>query len=166
MSQQEELPWMFVAKSLIGTKENPGKRSNNPNILQWAALAEIPGYTDDDIPWCGLFVAHCLVEAGVEYVKDPLWARNWVHFGKKLDQPAYGAIMVFQRPSGGHVAFYTGEDDDHYFVLGGNQSDQVNITKIAKNRLLGIAWPTRFLARLGTTATQTAGDYDESKDEA
>jgi len=33
---------------------------------------------------------------------------------------------------------YVGEDDEAYHVLGGNQSDQVMIKRIAKSRLLGV----------------------------
>jgi uncharacterized protein (TIGR02594 family) len=162
----QELPWMLVAKSLIGTKENPAKNSSNPSIIKWAALAEIPGYTNDDIPWCGLFVAHCFVECGVDYVDKPLWARNWAKFGDKLDDPAYGAVMTFTRGSGGHVGFHTGETANHYLILGGNQSNAVNISKIEKSRLLSINWPTRFIGRLDDdTGTDLDGNYPLSEDE-
>ena len=49
-----------------------------------------------------------------------------------------GDVLVFSRNGGGHVGFYVGEDTTHYHVLGGNQSDSVNIARIAKNRLFGI----------------------------
>ena len=56
-----------------------------------------------------------------------------------------GAITVFWRgsPDGwsGHVGFYAGEDKDAYHVLGGNQSDMVNVTRVAKSRLLQFRWP-------------------------
>lgn len=44
----------------------------------------------------------------------------------------------------GHVGFAVGQDKDYYHVLGGNQSDQVNITKIAKSRCVGIRWPSDY----------------------
>lgn len=49
-----------------------------------------------------------------------------------------GDILVFKRDGGGHVGFYVAEDKDYYHVLGGNQSDSVNITRIAKYRCVGI----------------------------
>lgn len=165
MQEQVEIPWMLVAKELLGTKENPAKRSNNPDILEWARLAEIPGYTSDDIPWCGLFVAHCLVECGVEYVEKPLWALNWAKFDQKLDEPTYGSIMSFKRNGGGHVGFYVGEDEDHYHILGGNQSNAVTIAKIEKSRFVSANWPTRMIARLGE-GEEVAGDFDKSTNEA
>lgn len=46
------------------------------------------------------------------------------------------------RQSGlGHVGFYAGEDAGAFCVLGGNQSDQVSLAWIAKNRLVGARWP-------------------------
>lgn len=46
-----------------------------------------------------------------------------------------GTGLVFTRNGGGHVALYIGEDDGAYHCLGGNQSDAVTITRIAKSRL-------------------------------
>jgi hypothetical protein len=48
-----------------------------------------------------------------------------------------GDVLVFKRGAGGHVGFYVGETEGTYAVLGGNQSDQVCITHILKERLLG-----------------------------
>ena len=50
----------------------------------------------------------------------------------------------------GHVALYWAEDEDHYHILGGNQSDAVSITKIAKSRFLGARWPALVMP-LGLT---------------
>lgn len=162
----QELPWMVVAKSLIGTKENPAKNSSNPAIIKWAAMAEIPGYTNDEIPWCGLFVAHCFVECGVDYVDKPMWARNWAKFDDQLADPIYGAVMTFIRNGGGHVGFYVGEDEDHFLILGGNQSNEVNISKIEKSRLLSINWPRRFIGRLDdSSGASVDGNYPLSDDE-
>ena len=56
-------------------------------------------------------------------------------------QPITGAVLIFERNSGGHVGFAVGQDDTHFYVLGGNQSDAVTITRVAKSRLLGARWP-------------------------
>lgn len=139
-------PWMDTAESLIGTKEKPGT-SNNPEIIEWAKA--IGGwvanyYTKDEIPWCGLFVAHCFEQHGIAIPKNPLSALEYSKTGESLDEPSYGAVMVFTRKGGGHVGFYIGEDEDAYHILGGNQSDMVNVTRIAKNRLSAIRWPSEY----------------------
>jgi uncharacterized protein (TIGR02594 family) len=136
--------WYEEARRLIGTKEIAGKASN-PKILQWAGKLGIP-YKGDDIPWCGLFTAHCVGSTlpGEALPKNPLLARNWTKFGAKC-KPVLGSILVFWRgsknASTGHVGFYFGEDDDAFHVLGGNQSDQVNVARVARNRLLDARQP-------------------------
>lgn len=136
--------WFEEAKRLLGTREKPGPASNH-TILQWAKDTGI-AYQGDDIPWCGLFVAHCIASTLTEepLPKIPLLARAWLKFGVK-SQPGEGAILVFWRGSKtaatGHVGFYKGEDATAYHVLGGNQSDSVSIARIAKDRLLEARWP-------------------------
>lgn len=143
----DRLPWLDTAISLLSTKEVPGS-GNNPKIIQWAK--DIGGwvasfYKEDSIPWCGLFVGHCMQANGIVPPPDMLSALAWNKYGMKLDEPMYGCIMVFGRNGGGHVGFAVSQDDNTYHVLGGNQSDNVTITRIAKNRLVGARWPEYYL---------------------
>lgn len=136
------IKWLDVAKTFLGTKEVPGKKSN-PKIMQWAA--NLGGwiksfYKDDSIPWCGLFVANCMNAAGYKPVAAALSALAWNEFGIPT-QPRLGAVMVFKRTGGGHVGFYVSEDDTTYHILGGNQSDAVTITRVEKKRFVGARWP-------------------------
>lgn len=118
-----------------GVKELAGAASS-PTIMGWAAEVGLQAtYTADSVPWCGLFAAVVCKRAGKEVVKDPLWALNWAKFGVEAGQPSLGDILVFVRDGGGHVGFYIGESATHYYVLGGNTSDQVMIAKIEKKRL-------------------------------
>jgi uncharacterized protein (TIGR02594 family) len=139
------LVWFEEARRQFGTKEKAGEFSN-PKILDWAEDLDI-AYGNDAIPWCGLFVAHCVGSTLTTepLPTNPLGARNWAKFGTATE-PRRGAVMVFWRVSRasfqGHVAFYAGEDDKAYHVLGGNQSDSVSIARIAKDRLLAARWPT------------------------
>ena len=125
--------------ALYGTLERAGTASN-PEILAWASECGIP-YGSDDIPWCGLYAAVVVKRAGWDVVKSPLWARSWVNFGTKSPEAGLGDVLVFSRDGGGHVGFYVAEDTDFYHVLGGNQSDAVNIIRIRKNRLLDARRP-------------------------
>ena len=139
------IPWIDTAYRLIGTQEKPGMGSNEA-ILGWAEDLEITSYNDDDIPWCGLFMAHCMGSQLPEEVlpNNPLGARNWKKFGYEVS-PRFGAVMVFWRgsPGGwkGHVGFYWAEDDKAYHILGGNQSNSVSVTRISKDRLITARWP-------------------------
>lgn len=123
-----------------GTQEIVGPK-HNPVILKWAkdlGLSKV--YTNDEIPWCGLFVAIVVKDADYanQVVKDPLWARNWAKYGTGTKTGALGDILVFGRNGGGHVGFYVGEDATCFHVLGGNQSNRVNVTRILKTRLIAI----------------------------
>lgn len=127
--------------SFHGVQEVVGRGSNR-TIIGWRdelnqAGVQIVGYSDDDIPWCGLFAAIVAHRAGKRVVAQPLWARNWAKFGAAVPEAGLGDVLVFERPGGGgHVGFYVAEDATAYHVLGGNQGNRVSITRIAKNRAI------------------------------
>lgn len=136
--------WIATARSLIGTKETPGP-GDNQTIVNWAkAFGGWEGsyYLHDSIPWCALFVAHVLDVNGMKPPKGFLSALAWKDWGDECFPAIPGSILVFGRDGGGHVGFYIAEDDSAYHVLGGNQSDAVSITRVAKNRLVSSRWPT------------------------
>ncbi len=143
------LLWFKEGIRLLGTRETPGAGSN-PAILDWASDSGIP-YKGDDIPWCGLFTAHCItITLDREPIPaNPLRARSWQSFGIPT-RPTPGAVMVFWRKSPqsglGHVGFYAGEDSGGYRILGGNQSDSVSLAWIIKDRLLAARWPATIPA--------------------
>lgn len=143
---KEGAPQILVqALGLYGVTEIPGPKSNSV-ILAWAKAAGkwiSSFYTNDDIPWCGLFMAEVCRRAGLPVVSEPLRALSWATWGNRQDVAMLGDVLVFQRPGGGHVGIYVGEDDTAYYVLGGNQANQVNITRIGKDRIVAIrrtAW--------------------------
>lgn len=138
------LAWFQEARRLIGVAEKEGSESNQV-IIDWATKQGIT-YGGDDIPWCGLFVGHC-ISSTLEDEPTPahlLSARSWSSFGVPT-APTVGAVMVFWRKSLGsglgHVGFYAGEDDDAFRILGGNQSNKVSLAWVARDRLVGARWP-------------------------
>lgn len=146
-------PWLEEAKHLIGTKEISGSK-NNPIIMDWSNNLDIE-YSGDDIPWCGLFLAHCIGSTLPQEIlpRNPLSARQWRHFGVATS-PCIGSIMVFWRESKnsvkGHIGFYIGENESSYKILGGNQSDSVSMMWIDKGRLLDIRWPQTAIALMAS----------------
>lgn len=135
---------LVKALELFGTTEVVGPK-HNPIILEWAKELGVP-YNSDETPWCGLFVGICIKRANRQPVKELLSARNWVNFGVLSPVPMLGDILVFTRQGGGHVGFYVGEDDKNFFVLGGNQGNQVSVVKIIKSRLLEARRPAYNIA--------------------
>lgn len=140
-------PWMPLARAKLGIRETPGP-ANNPTIMGWAKRLGVKAlgilYGDDSAtPWCGLFVAEVMSEAGFKPPPIAVRASSWAKWGEP-SEACDGAVLVFQRPGGGHVAFYAGETATAYRVLGGNQSDAVSYAWIAKGRCVAVRWPTGY----------------------
>jgi uncharacterized protein (TIGR02594 family) len=156
-----------------GVREVVGKGSNR-TIIGWRdelnqAGAKISGFSDDDIPWCGLFAAiitYRRLKHADEVVANPLWARNWSKYGYKSPQPSLGDVLVFSRGSGGHVGFYVAEDQWAYHVIGGNQGNKVSITRILKGRLLAARRPPYQVVPRNCRPFHVAPDGDVSSNEA
>ncbi len=155
MAETSLPPWLEAMRDITGMLEEPGS-ADNQQIL---AMADFIGdtfpdmaeyclaYNHDSIAWCGLTVAYCLAVAGIRPVFGPtdtdkfLWARAWTKFGTKLSKPKPGAIMVFERDGGGHVAFYEGENANNYSIRGGNQGDRVSVINKPKADFIAAVWP-------------------------
>lgn len=160
------LPWLAVARSLIGQREIPGPQHNGWIAKGWARLGAT-WFNDDETPWCGFFVAHCIDAAGLAYPGKGEFARaaSWASWGV-ASRPVVGAVAVKKRPGGNHVFFLVGETADRRFFkgLGGNQGNMVSIVDIPKSDVYAIRWPAGvplMLAPLpimakGTIATSEA----------
>jgi uncharacterized protein (TIGR02594 family) len=138
--------WLEAGIHLIGTQEGPGTRDNQV-IIDWAKDegGEIAKeYDHDSIPWCALFANHCLRMADLKGT-GTLWALDFAgHWpAVKLNGPAVGAFAPMLRNGGGHIGIVAGKDQNgSIMLLGGNQSDAVNIKPFATSRLnQGFWWP-------------------------
>lgn len=146
--QQSATPeWIKVARSYLGTKEIKGAR-HNLDIVKFFERSGSAWFKDDETPWCGAFVGSCMVEAGYNTLHggQAARARAWEEYGKGLSSPAFGCIVTFWRGSkdsgSGHVGFVVGKStDDRLMVLGGNQSDEVNIRPFDRSRVTSYRWP-------------------------
>jgi uncharacterized protein (TIGR02594 family) len=144
------MKWMTEAHSLIGTREVPGA-GNNPIIMSWGNRlgARVLGiaYGADSVPWCGLFAAHCVTQAGLKPPPIAIRAKAWASWGDGLSlitsRPLLGAIAVFSRDGGGHVGFVdsVNRKDDSLNILGGNQGDTVSLRRFDRSRLIALRWP-------------------------
>lgn len=136
-----DMPWMNFARDMLSVHE----ARDVGRLSKWFDKS-VSWIDPREVAWCGAFVATCLRkwQPGIDLPENPLGARNWQHFGQRV-QPQLGAVMVFWRGSKsgwkGHVGFYWGEDATHYHILGGNQSNAVTITRIAKSRFLQARMP-------------------------
>lgn len=135
---------------------------NNQGIERYIGLAHA-GTPGD--PWCAIFMNAALESCGVVGSRSPSSQSfrtnpNFV----QITTPALGAIVVFWRgtPSSGlgHVGMYRGEDPNEVWVLGGNESDMVQIEALPKTSasfgLIGYWWPKSVpLPRTGVVIMPT-----------
>lgn len=161
-----EPAWLAYARTQLGVREVAGA-GNSATILGWAKKlgAKVLGvvYNADSTPWCGLFVAQCMAQAGVTAPPIAVRASSWDGWGFAY-HPTLGCVLRFAREGGGHVGLYVGEDDTCYHILGGNQGDAVTITRIEKSRMVASRWPLGF--PVNTTPVKMTASGVVSRNEA
>ena len=142
--------WITEARKYIGTAEIPGPKHNS-NILNWLKNLKA-WWSEDETPWCGTFVAHCMKTAGFDVPKYWMRAKEWATWGTAVSKPTLGCIVVFDRQGGGHVGFVVGFDEKgRLMVLGGNQGNKVSIAPFERKlvseggRVVAYRIPTGYL---------------------
>lgn len=143
----KETPKHFQkAMSQIGVKEIKGGK-HNPKILEYHAETSLKA-TTDEVPWCSSFVSWCLEKVGIPSTRNA-WARSYVGWGEEITEPAIGDIVIFKRgKASGHVAFYFDTVGDEIIVLGGNQNNEVNLSRYPKSKLIGFRrWKSSKVAQ-------------------
>lgn len=156
-------PWLLEARRHMGEKEVPGARHSSFIMGMIAALGG--PFQDDETPWCGTFVAFCMMKAGHEPPKHWYRARAWLDWGQPvpLSRPCLGALAVYGRDGGAHANFIVGESRTHWYGAGGNQSNAVNVMPIAKSRLLGLRWPASLPLSTSPLPLMTGGTVSRNE---
>jgi len=149
-----EPAWIAIARTYLGLTETPG-RETTPAIRRW--LIELGAWwSDDETPWCGVFVAHCLHEAGISPLPKAYFrALAWQDWGLIQRAPVLGSVIVYNggpsRPGAGHVGFAVGIDPrGRYLTLGGNQGNRVSIAPFEPDRVVAFRYPTSPVPLLAT----------------
>lgn len=111
-------------------------------------LKELTGVDPVRIEWCAAFANAILEKSNIPSNKNhenPLLARSFLDWGKSVDKPMMGDIVVFPRGSAGwqgHVGFYVKEQTIdgvlYYYILGGNQKNAVRVDLYRADRAIGI----------------------------
>lgn len=124
-----------IARSTIGLNETTGRHAL-VSFLRNGGVNIDPTVT----PWCAGWANAALTQAGMVGTGS-LAARSFLNWGEPVAEPQIGDVVVLSRgsnPAHGHVGFFKGYDErGRILVLGGNQSDAVNVQAYAANRLLG-----------------------------
>ena len=129
-----------LAKAEVGTVE--WRDGNNPKVVAYFKDSGNAGVKDDETAWCAAFVGAMLKRAGGKGT-GKLTARSYLEWGSPVDRANArpGDIVVFKRGNSswqGHVAFFVKDRGDVINVLGGNQSNEVNVKGYGAASLLGI----------------------------
>ena len=140
----QEPVWLIEARKHLGLKEVKGTK-HHPEILQMWKDIKRGGIKDDETPWCAAFVGAMLERVGIRSTRFES-AKSYLTWGNQLVEPVVGCIVVFSRDGGGHVGFVVGRDKaGNLLVLGGNQSDEVNIRAFPRTRVTGYRYPSGYM---------------------
>lgn len=130
-----------IAVAEIGVKEIKGE-NDNAQIVAYAKEAGFMHITDDETPWCSIFVNWCCMKAELQRTHKAN-ARSWLTVGLPVENPIPGDIVIFWRESShswkGHVGIFVGFSKNHQlvFTLGGNQKNSVSIQGYDATKVLG-----------------------------
>ncbi len=118
-------------------REVPGSGSN-PRIRKAIDLSDgEPDWLNQDdskTAWCGCIMGLWCKELNLPTPKEYYRAASWKTVGKPvlLSEAKQGDIIVMSRSGGKHVTLFSRLSGDVVYCLGGNQSNQVNVTGFNK----------------------------------
>jgi uncharacterized protein (TIGR02594 family) len=120
---------LIAAFGTLGEQESIGTKVN-PTILGWIR-AWFPRATDDStIAWCAIWLSTVVSDCGIGVPDKPFRARMWKEWGTKREGPAQvGDVAVLRRKGGHHVGIVLKATDRYVWLVGGNQSNSVNVTR-------------------------------------
>ena len=138
-----------MAQRFVGIEEAPGNTSNSHVLAMLQLDQKWP--KGDDVPWCSAFMNYVAWLLRLPRSKS-LRARSWLLVGRPIpldDARAGYDVVIFSRGTGrpagpdiinapGHVGLFAGIEGDDVLVLGGNQSDSVNVARYPASRVLGV----------------------------
>lgn len=129
----EEPCQLIKARRYVGMQEQIDRKS----------LKSLMGLDPVETPWCTAFITAIEQQCGRAGIKS-LVARKYLNYGKAIQNPELGDIVVFQRGNSswqGHVGYYISENRGRILVLGGNQDNEVNFSYYPKHKVLGYRRP-------------------------
>ena len=155
---------MAEANKYRGTWEWAGDE-HNPKVLAMYVDAGHPEIRNDEVPWCAAFIGAVLGRVGLQNTGS-LLAKSYLNWGtkvSKLEEAEVGDIVVLNRGTAqwqGHIGFLVGFDASHVHLLGGNQGNQVNVSKYPISSIAGIRrvkQPRTNAAQSTTVGAATSG---------
>ena len=128
-----------IALTQYGIKEIVGSNNNKKIVSYFQDLGF--DISDDETAWCAAFINWCALKAGFKRT-NKLNARSFLEIGViiELDSIQLGDVVILERGSDwqGHVGIFINRVGNLVYLLGGNQSNMVNITAYSIDKILGI----------------------------
>lgn len=166
---------LLKAAEELGVKEKSGRR-DNPRVVEYHKYANLDNdnVQKDSVPWCASFICWVLEMVGM-ISTNSMMARSYENWGIDVTSCALpGDLVVFWRDSiesgYGHIAVLLKETKNYLYCAGGNQNDEVNITRFSKSRLSSIrrsskqiSFSTREIAELKEIAENILNDEPVEK---
>ena len=143
---------LMIALGEYGTAEYSGDK-NNPEVVKYGK--DCGGDGTDSQPWCSSFMNWVAKTGNYEHT-NKLNARSWLDIGTDIhvNNVRIGDVCILWRGSKsswqGHTAMYVKHDSTNVWLLGGNQSNKVTISKYPLNQVLGF----RRLSKLDTIVVE------------
>ncbi len=138
-------PWMSEMHRKMGLHEV----RHNKSLIDWLKFGKYLG-NPKDLPWCGDAVETCFAKTlpNEPLPSNPFFAQNWAKFGKNVGSPIVGAVGVIRwSANSGHVGFVAGTSGSTVYMLGGNQSNEINITGFGRSKFMAFTWPKTYPVR-------------------
>ncbi len=133
--------WLRIAANERGQAERPN--GDNPRILEYIRSVNPNAALGEDVGWSSAFVNWVMTQAGLVGTQS-MEGRSWLSWGAP-SRLTPGCVAVFWRdsPDGNstHVGFFLDETESGLQVLGGNQSNAVQIATFSRSRFLGCRMP-------------------------
>lgn len=135
-------PWMAEMHRKMGLHEV----RDNASLIEWLKIGKYLG-NPKDLPWCGDAIESCMAKTLPKepLPSNPFFAQAWKDFGIDATAPVVGSIGVIRwTASSGHVGIVAGIDGDRINLLGGNQSNAINISSFPRSKFIAFRWPSTF----------------------
>lgn len=157
LEETRNLKALKMAGSQVGVKEVSGS-GDNPQVRKYHAYSTKDNKVEspDSVAWCASFVCWVLEMVGMGSTNSKM-ARSYESWGIAVrpQDVLPGDIAVYWRGSkssgSGHVGFVVKHISKGDYILGGNQSDSVNVAYKSNDRLLSYRRSSK------------AGDYSEAQ---
>lgn len=143
VTQEEMPPWMAEMHRRSGLHEVRDNASLSSWLREWGRYLGNP----KNLPWCGDAVESCIAKTlpREPLPSNPFFAQDWANFGVDVGSPIVGSIGVIRwGPTSGHVGIVAGTEPGRVHLLGGNQSNAINITSFKRSKFIAFRWPSTF----------------------